>query len=200
MRGKAFFSLFLLSALFIPRPVARPASLPGMFKSIQTGTIAIETSTTATITAVDTAYSAVVFQGCSIDEASVTLQYYATARFVLTNSTTVTGTRASSAQAVICAYTVVEFWPAMVKTRQTGTVAMSTAEASDTATLSTAVTTSTSQLYFGGCETGADSGSGSRMTEVFGRTILTNTTTVTANRGATDDTTMDCSFTVIESY
>jgi hypothetical protein len=79
---------------------------PSVIKSIQKGTITQSgTSTTATITSVDTAKSVVLFGGSSNSSYSVNLNYVE-----LTNATTVTAKRAATGDGAIVGYTVLEYY------------------------------------------------------------------------------------------
>lgn len=83
--------------------------MPGAIKAIYRGTITIAntaTSNTATITAVDTAKAVVTHLGVSSTETSVA---NTNAYLALTNTTTVTATRAGSTGSLVVAYQVVEY-------------------------------------------------------------------------------------------
>ena len=75
-------------------------------KSIQRGSITQSgTSTTATITSVDTTKSVCLFGGASNSSYSVNLNYVE-----LTNATTVTAKRTATSDGSVLSYTVLEYY------------------------------------------------------------------------------------------
>lgn len=164
-----------------------PAGMGGMvsmwgqsslIRSIQYGTTSfIGTSGTATITAVDTNNACLFFLGCQSADTADGAGW--TGSCVLTNGTTVTTTyQSSNGYTRILSFCVVEFQPGVIKSRQTFTINCVSA-ASATTTI-TAVDVTKSQILFGGMQL-----YGAAMTQP-GRVTLTNATTVTVIRVATD--------------
>jgi len=90
-------------------------------KSIQYGSISLstaQTSNTATINSVNTANSVVVFTGCTSKPVLDDIRSY-NVKMVLTDSTTVTGTRtATDSDANISAFMVLEFQGGVAKSIQ----------------------------------------------------------------------------------
>lgn len=153
---------------------------PQLVASIQTGTISmttLETSQTATINAVDTGRSVVIYNGCisnaGNDNIDATVQ-----RLTLTNPTTVTGARhiAAAATAAV-AFTVVEFQPSIVTRLQQFAQTLTSATASDTLAISPNVDPERSLLFFGGFST-----SNNPYDDGFYKAALTNGSTVTLSR------------------
>lgn len=155
-----------------------------LIKSIQAGTMtsSYPTNATGTIATVDTANSIVYLLGFT--QSNVNNNYAVCAGAVeLTNSTTVTGYQSVSGGAdMVFSFVVVEYLPGIVKSIQAGTVAVGV-NASATATV-TAVNTAKSMLVWRGfrVSTGAAPNTDSWAT----KTVLTNATTVTANRITAD--------------
>ena len=85
------------------------ATIGGIIKSIQRGTISISgaTSNTATISSVDTTKSVLRHLGQSTSSSSYTDR--ALARIYLTNGTTITADRGSSTNSTTVSYEVVEY-------------------------------------------------------------------------------------------
>ena len=107
-----------------------PAGMGGMvslwgasslIQSIQYGTVSVSgtTSGTATITAVDTADSMLVFMGQSCTDTTSFFER-GNVGLSLTNSTTVTATKAGSNSNIVAGFCVVEFYPGVVKSVQRG--------------------------------------------------------------------------------
>jgi hypothetical protein len=155
---------------------------PGIVKSIQRGTIAVNapaTSNTATITAVVPGNTRLVWLGCSSTGTTTTV-IEMQASIALTNATTITATRtAGTTLNVIVSFEVIEYWPGVLRTVQRGTVT-ATAAVSGTATLATTLQNTTRatldllgfQLNFANLE----------AEDAYGELRLTNTTTVTLTR------------------
>jgi len=182
MRRSRFLGGFLLpSGLF-------HASL---IKSVQYGTITInntETSQTATITSVNTNQTALLFNGVTNTSGGVA---NGEVHLVLTNSTTVTATRGTSAILSTVSFCVVEYQAQVVRRIQRGTIAITAGNTSNTATI-TGVNTSKSVLSWLGQST--DVGD---MTDGSAQLMLTNSTTVTATRHASTNN-MTVGYQVIE--
>lgn len=156
----------------------------GLIRRVQSGTVAIgsgATSATATLgTAVNTAHAIVLFHGGSIPGTGETQFGRIFARVDLTNSTTVTATRGISYTSTITVgFTVVEFFPGVIRRVQRGTIAM-TSGTSATATLGTAVNTARAWVRWLGFSTTASVQDEGRS---FARVDLTNSTTVTLTVG-----------------
>lgn len=143
---------------------------------MQYGTASIASaagSGTATITAVDTANATVVFLGFSEDTNTDPGNFFP--RVSLTNATTVTATRsATPVPAVVLSFVVIEWAPGILRSIQTGTIAL--AAVSTTATI-TAVDTTKTLLIFNNAQ--ASTGQSDAL---FSRLTLTNGTTITATR------------------
>lgn len=88
--------------------------MPGLFRSIQHGTVTIAAGTlsnTATITEVNTAKAFPIFLGNTFQDTGVLPYTYASARVVLTNGTTVTASREATTagtDAVTAGFIIVE--------------------------------------------------------------------------------------------
>jgi hypothetical protein len=151
-----------------------------LIKSIQTGTIDLNsvTSNTATITSVVTANSVIVFGGWTINASSLSPSLFA--RVELTNATTVTAyCKVGSAGVVYpVAYTVIEYFPGRLVSSQRGTITLN-GVASNTATI-TAVTIGKAWVSILGFT--YNSG-GNNDVSYYPKVVLTNATTVTATTG-----------------
>ena len=155
-----------------------------LVRSMQAGTMTASypTNATGTITAVDTANSIVFLLGLTQSNANTNYAVVA-GGIELTNSTTVTGYQSPSGGVdMVFSFVVVEFHPGIVKSLQAGTIAVG-ANASATATV-TAVNTAKSMLVWRGFKmsTVAAPNTDSWATKC----VLTNSTTVTANRITAD--------------
>jgi hypothetical protein len=158
----------------------------GLIVSIQRGSISLNnlTSATATITAVNLANAILVFGGVQAAAGSGD-QSVAACKIVLTNATTVTATvTTANANTRNVEYQVIEFVPGVIKSIQAGTITVSGAATSNTATV-TAVDTAKSILLPLGMTTtyvGAMSDA-----SINHRMSLTNATTVTMFNGTGSD-------------
>ena len=145
--------------------------------SIQTGTISMGNgvnSGTSAITSVNTANSVVYYSGLLGSKQNDFMDSMLST-VVLTNATTVTVQRVSAGtNTVVVGWVVVEFNPGVIRSIQTGTIAVTTT--SNTATI-TSVNTAKSCIVFNGCRA-----SNGLSDDSFGRVALTNATTVTALR------------------
>ncbi len=85
--------------------------VPGVIRSTQSGTVALNsvTSNTATVTAVVTAKSSLFYLGTSTDDTSGAGATF-DVEIALTNSTTITATRASNSGSTVVSYLLVEWW------------------------------------------------------------------------------------------
>lgn len=158
-------------------PSGAPSSV---IQSIQQGTITIAAGTlsnTATISSVNTANSILIWDGTKTDTPSPTTTQRWITRIALTNGTTVTATREASSGTVVVTvgFTVIEF-ASGVNSIQSGTIAMTAAETSQTATIS-AVGANAFVLLLGA----TTAVTGLNWVSTQGSVVLTNSTTVTAN-------------------
>lgn len=153
-----------------------------LIKSIQSGTTTIPiggTTNTSTVTGVVLANSVLLSLGWTMNSAAETNAGRYNLRISLTNPTTITATAYDSgpASAPVTSWMLVEFMPGVIKTRQEGTISLTTV-ASVTATV-TAVTVQKSALfpigYSGGQDPSLAQGASARL-------ALTNATTITASK------------------
>jgi hypothetical protein len=169
----------------------------GFIKSIQAGTITIAsgaTSNTGTVTAVDPNNSVLIFLGNELSGSTDPRTAYA--RIELTNATTITATRnTSAANTNACNYVLIEFRPGVIKSVQRGTITASGA-VSNTATITAVNTAKAWVMLLGWTTTGATDGT-TRI--YFCRATLTDATTVTFRR---NEATSACtgSYQVVEFY
>lgn len=181
------------------------SAVSGIISSIQQVEFTIAsaaTTGTATITSVDTSRSVVFFsngvfgglrQTDTANTPDVTM-----ARIELTNATTVTATRNTAdtfAITVIC--TVVEYTADAIDSVQQGTVQITGANLTNTATI-TSVNTSRSVVLYNGAT--SDNTASARQAVAWQELSLTNATTVTGTRGNAGSApqTSDANFVVIE--
>jgi len=154
-----------------------------LIKSIQRGTISFAgaTSGTATIAAVVPENTIVRHLWSSQTSNNTNLCVWF-GRSELTNSTTVTASAYANDGTYVGSYEVIEYYPGVIKSKQTGTITLTAAsESTDTATITT-VDTAKAQLEV----TGEFAGNTSPPTSSdMMRAMLTNSTTVTATRGTT---------------
>lgn len=172
----------------------------GLITKVQTLSITIPTgatSATGTITAVNTALSAVFFNGCITNNTGTVTQSNDFVGVTLTNGTTVTANRGVSNASFTATVnvTVVTFAASAIKSIQQGTIAITAAGTSNTGTI-TSVTTTNACCLCNGYTVGANIGS---VASALLAVTLTNATTVTANRGGTNgSTTAVAYYTIIE--
>lgn len=157
--------------------------LSSLIKSIQSFSITVTTTTnTATISSVTPANCTLIYSGqittdSSAAGASFDLSH---ADVVFTNGTTITANKNTTGTYTITVNGwVIEWQTAAVVLCQRGTITL-TAATSNTATITSAVTANTAVLY-GGYTTNFG---GSAASNLWTRLNLTNSTTVTATRGA----------------
>lgn len=171
--------------------------IPGqMIKRVQQVSISLstaQTSNTATITSVNTAYAVCFYNGHTVSGTATNPSEQAV-RVDLTNATTVTATRnsASASNSSEVRATVIEFSANLVQSVQQGTIVIS-AVTSNTATITSVDTTRSVVIFQGflGNTTGTTLGRASCSL------VLTNATTVTATKGnATNSATVG--YTVIQ--
>lgn len=168
-----------------------------LITSIQTGTISVtngNASNTASVSAVTNANTAVHYLGATNSNTSNSLT---TADFgVSLSGTTVTATRVNSTGNCTVGYIVIEFAAgALNSSTQQGTINITGASTSNTATVSS-VTTNNSIVVWGGstCNTTSNTAARGKV-----KTVLTNATTVTSsvNNGTTGASSTGY-FTVVE--
>lgn len=169
---------------------------PWAIQSIQAGTITVNSATasgTATITAVDTTRSAVLWLGQTTTNASTSPASYQTGT-TLTNATTVTATRGNGASTGILTvgYVVVEFRPGVLRSVQQYNYNTSSASSSYTQAIN-AVDTRNSVIFFGGSYANSTS-----ELVFFASVVLTNSTTVTMTRNGTTTTSRNHCWAVLE--
>ncbi len=167
--------------------------------SIQQGTITMTTtnvSATDTISSVTTARSAVVYNGQSSINSTISFGQSAL-DLSLTNATTVTATRdVATSTTTIVNYVVIEFATGIVDSIQEFTVIIAEdLDTTNTATISS-VDTSRSFIFPGGIKT-TNAGS-VELDDSVCYAELTNATTVTATRNATNAINPTISGTVVE--
>jgi hypothetical protein len=178
--------------------------LRSFIKSVQHGTIAVPDtgtpSTTATITAVDTNNSILLYSGYSLSGANYARYDATTPLLTFTNSTTITaakGLSAGTGATVSTPFTVIEFYPGVLRSVQYGTIDLNNVT-SGTATITTVDTTRAFVLAIGMKTTYANTtptlGVGGYKLE------LTNATTVTATRQASSADSFLIGFVVAEFY
>lgn len=148
-----------------------------LIKSVQTGTILGDGSTTVTISSVVTTNSVLLWTGH-------TSQYVATASgnepngwITLTNSTTISATKSATSGTVTIGFIVLEFVPGVIKSVQYASATVPTSSASATASI-TAINTAKSCLMYLG--TGGGPGSGIAPGYNYLRGVITSSTVVTA--------------------
>lgn len=177
-QGKAFLSdergMWGLPAMLGIDPIS------GYIKSVQQVSITLASSAesnTATINAVNTATTFIVFQGLTTPLQGPSNTGNASAWLTLTNSTTVTATRSNgyTSGEVTVRCTVIEATPSLVQNVQYGTVAATSPLFTNSATIA-AVDTSRSAVFY----LGQSQGGGNGMSNNIAVT-LTNSTTVTAD-------------------
>lgn len=165
-RGGAGFELF------------NGMQVPSLIKSIQRGTITLTgTSNTATIGAVNPSNTLLRIVGTTTDTGGGASSRI---RITLTNSTTITATRASDGggTTVAVAYEVVEYYHGIIQAIQRGTIGLTAPATSNTATINVVNVNKTELRSLG------SSGTGATHPELDTRLELTNSTTVTAIRSS----------------
>jgi hypothetical protein len=190
--GLVFFHLPASNKLLNPRlfegTVLEATYTPSAIKSITpvTITIAAAAGTNTQTVAVTAANSVLVFNG-QIHSSSVGPDS-AWVNGTITNGTTITANRLNFNGSSTYNATLIEFLGSFVKSQQCNTIALADTVASNTATIS-AVTTSKTMLAYTGVTT--NQGSGTSLTpnvSQFAKLVLTNSTTITADRSNAIDT------------
>jgi hypothetical protein len=175
----------------------------GVIKSIQTGTMDLNnlTSQTATITAVDINNSMLIFNGvvATTDGANNDDRAFCY-NITLTNATTVTGAiNLASALSRIISFTVLEFYPGIIKSIQRGTITTGAGSNIQTSTITT-VNVNKSICSFLGVTTSYSNNTGSMFANRHHCSmVLTNSTTVTLTTGG-NDSQRTGSYEIIEYY
>lgn len=162
--------------------------------SIQSGTISNGsggTTATATITSVNTARAVTFIYGFTTTGASTTYTSMMN-RLDLTNSTTVTSTKNASGSALTVGYAVVEFAAGIINSIQQRAVTLTTANTSDTDTI-TSVTMANTMLVYTGTSSSSNSADNSLYT-----LQLASATQVTLTRGSISTNTRTIGYTVVE--
>lgn len=171
---------------------------PWAIRSIQTGTILLNgvSSANATINAVNTSNSVVLFQGQTHSTNSDTFNYIQ-GNLELANSTTVTARKDSGAvNALTIGYCVIEFNQGIVKSVQQVSATIAASSTSITAAISS-VDTANSMLVFQGFTTSTFA---TNDTRYIPRADLTNATTVTFTRSGSPSITNPCRAAVVEFH
>lgn len=159
--------------------------LNSFVKSVQPFTITIgssQTSNTATITAVDTNNSIILWGGWQTTATSAAQGF---SRLTLTNSTTVTANRNTSATtSAIARGTVLELHPGSVAVAaQYGSITIGAGATSNTATITSVDTAKSALIFLGSTTTIA-----TLTSSIPANVELTNSTTVTAARAGSTGT------------
>lgn len=164
-----------------------------LVSSVQYGTISgtAATSGTATITSVSTSRSAVFFLGNTTTSTGAATSPTRHARVTLTDSTTVTA-NVSASSTWTASFVVVEFQSAVIQSRQQVADAYTTANSTDTKTIS-AVTMANTMIAWGGFTAASD------RTDFCCYTLqLTSTTNINLVRNGTNTVSRQPNYTVIE--
>lgn len=153
------------------------------------------TSQTATISAITMAQTMLFYGGCKYTGGAGTTPVV-DLQLQLTSTTQVTGTAGTSVSGTMSApFSVIEFKSASIKSLQRGLISMSTAQTSNTATITSVNTAATIANYLNFW----NSGTASNTYDIKAATIqLTNATTITSNRHGTSSTTDSVSYEAIE--
>jgi len=171
-------------------------------KNIQYGTITIAdgaTTGTAAISSVNTANSMLIFNGFSCEGTSNTWDEIMP-KIVLTNATTITGTRqtAATSDRVFINFGVVEFYPGIVKSNQSGEITISDGDTNNDATITSVNRNKSICTHLGSTTTHATIYV-PEADDVIIRLIFLDSTTVRAGRGYINDN-VTVSYQVVEFY
>jgi len=174
----------------------------GIIKSIQYGSITVAAiSNTATITAVNTSYSVIFHLGTTVLSGFNDLEWDDICNMLtLTNSTTVTASRIDDDEPIYVTFVVVEFEPSIIKSLQQGTITMTGAASSNTATI-TSVVASRSLLINCGTTCSGTTDTIDDTDLVYSKITLTNENTITCTRNIgtlSPSTTLITKFMIIE--
>lgn len=159
----------------------------------QYGTITLgsgDTSNTASISSVNTSYAAIFYLGVSNSAPTFTTGL---CNIALTSSTVVTATRSTAGSTAVVGYCVIEFASSIIKSIQHRSVTLTSANTSDTDTISS-VNTGYTMLLYGGLTTA----SSTSPQNAFYNLVLTNGTTVTLSRNGTTTATRTIKYVVVE--
>lgn len=169
--------------------------------SVQYGSITIAsagTSNTATINSVDVNYSAVFYLGFTSNSASDNFASRNNVTLALTNSTTVTCTRGVNPSFTTTGrFCVVEFSRFVVKSVQSRSVTLTSANNADTDTISSVDINSSMILYNGSTQSATGI---NNIKEWAYWLTLTNSTTTTLTRAGTSTTSHVVRYTVLEFH
>lgn len=170
----------------------------GVVKSIQRGTILVSaaTSATATIVAVNPNNTILNFLGASSTTITANTER-AAARIDLTDSVTVTATKVSGTDAITVSFEVVEYCPGIIKTPQRGTITLASV-ASNTGAI-VGVNLSKTNLVSLGLTMDAIAAATTQPDCMQAKTVLTNSTTITASRNNTVGT-LVIGYQIVEYY
>lgn len=166
----------------------------GVTSSIQSGAITLTAaaSNTATISSVTTTRSAVLFLGATTTSGSGALSVYECI-VELTNSTTVTASRITASGNVTVGYVVIQFASGVLNSNvQQSNISVGAGSTTNTATISS-VTTGNTMIFWGGRNSDSPGFIPYRLVYLE----LTNSTTLTATKGNTSNTSV-VNFTVVE--
>ena len=177
-----------------------------LIKSVQYVSIAWvtngATSGTATIAAVDTAQSVCLPLSFTSPNNTANDVKSSFPKIVLTNGTTVTATiggLTGSALTVTVNAVVVEYAPGVLKSVQTGSIAVASAT-SNTATITSVDTSKSVLIHNMMTSDDANTGVAFRPDQIQHRLALTNATTITATRGTAGTVTVTVPFTIMEYF
>lgn len=171
---------------------------PGIVKSAQqvSATIAAGSATaTSAISSVDINNSILIYQGFNAATFSTNNTTFIT-RMDLTDATTVTFTRVGTASITTpCRAAVVEFHPIFIRQKQKGTTAIGSGAASNTSSI-TPVDNKKTFVTWNGFTDSANHAANPAVT--YGAVELTDGSTVTARRGASNTDTVTVGWEAIE--
>lgn len=180
-------------------------SLREKIKSIQTGVINIphrSYTNTDTINSVDVSNCILLYLG-----QRALSDYWSgwdciSAYLTLTNSTTITATRdgidlEEDPSNIDISYSILEFYPGIIKSIQSGTITIPSASTTHTATISAVNTGKTLISFLGLSPTPGSGGNVVTQSSNLASLTLTNSTTITATRTASSASTI-VSYQVIE--
>lgn len=179
-------------------------------KSIQAGTVAVNdnaASGTATINSVDTNNSILIPGGWSWSSTTAHSALAASqelAYMEFTNPTTITakksGAFGAGANALTWAFSVIEFYPGIIKSVQRGVISFGTTDVTKDATIN-AVNTAKAVVMSLGMEGGAGGAAGDGVNVIYARLALNSSTVVRATRGGQNGSAQTAiEYQVIEFY
>lgn len=175
-----------------------------VIKSIQYGTFFLDSSTsdTETINSVNTANSMLFYLGMSASSHTPVTEWAdLMVKIVLTNSTTVTCDRIENPSSMYVSFCVIEFYPGIVKSNQSGTITIADSDGLSNTDTITAVDTSKSICIYLGNTTTYESSDLDFVGTAISSIELLNSTTVKAERGLSGaGADIVASYQVIEFY